>query len=166
MTPNRAIRTRSGGACARTCSITHVGHGTCPRSSSSRSFTCWKGFTSARPSRIAHAQAAAAALDAAEHVPTAGGAHRGRGNRGRGRIEGSAASCASGGRSRNRILESMQGPSATAAAPRSEPPVPIGASWMEKTMKSSYLMFTGYNTWANGRLYDRSLMFTVLREGN
>jgi hypothetical protein len=60
----------------------------------------------------------------------------------------------------------MQGPSAAAAAPRSDPPKLVGFSWMEKTMKSSYLMFTGYNTWANGRLYDRSLMFTVLREGN
>jgi len=58
----------------------------------------------------------------------------------------------------------MQGPSATAAAPRSDPPV--GASWMEKAIKSSFLMFAGYNTWANGRLYDRNLMFTVLREGN
>jgi len=53
-----------------------------------------------------------------------------------------------------------------AAAPRSDPPKPVGFSWIEKTMKSSYLMFTGYNAWANGRLYDRSLMFTVLREGN
>ena len=60
----------------------------------------------------------------------------------------------------------MQGPSVTAAAPRSDPPVPVGASWMKKTMKSSYLMFPGYNTCANGRLYDRNLMFTVLREGN
>ena len=53
-----------------------------------------------------------------------------------------------------------------AAAPRSDPPKPVGFSWIEKTMKSSYLMFPGYNTCANGRLYDRSLMFTVLREGN
>jgi hypothetical protein len=36
---------------------------------------------------------------------------------------------------------------------------------MEKAIKSSFLMFAGYNTWANGRLYDRNLMFTVLREG-
>jgi hypothetical protein len=53
-----------------------------------------------------------------------------------------------------------------AAALRSDPPMPVGAGWMEKTLKSSYMMFTGYNAWANGRLYDRSLMFTVLREGN
>ncbi len=33
-------------------------------------------------------------------------------------------------------------------------------------MKSSYLMFAGDNIWANGRLYDRNLMFTVQREGN
>jgi uncharacterized damage-inducible protein DinB len=33
-------------------------------------------------------------------------------------------------------------------------------------MKSSYLMFAAYNPWANGRLYDRNQMFTVLREGN
>jgi len=28
-------------------------------------------------------------------------------------------------------------------------------------MKSSFLIFAGYNTWANGRLYDRNLMFTI-----
>jgi hypothetical protein len=33
-----------------------------------------------------------------------------------------------------------------AAAPRSDPPKPVDFSWIEKTMKSSYLMFTGYNT--------------------
>ena len=98
--------------------------------------------------------------------PAGGGADRGRGGRGGSGIEGAAASCPRGSRSRNRVLESMQGPSATAAAPRSDPPVPVGASWMEKAIKSSFLMFAGYNTWANGRLYDRNLTFTVLREGN
>ena len=63
----------------------------------------------------------------------------------------------------------MQDPSAAAAAPRSDPPVPVGASRCQLDGEGDEIQFPdvrGLHTWANGRLYDRNLMFTVLREGN
>ncbi len=57
------------------------------------------GHTYSLPRALAHAatkrvaKPTAAALDSAEHIPTAGSAERGRGDRGGSRIESLAASC-------------------------------------------------------------------------